>query len=53
MARSTAVKGDEKIIRELLEHILKEEDEHVDWLEEQRDQISQMGLAVYLSTQTK
>jgi len=41
------------VSRELLEHILKEEDEHVDWLEEQLDQISQMGLAVYLSTQTR
>jgi len=41
------------VSRELLEHILKEEDEHVDWLEGQLDQISQMGLAVYLSTQTQ
>jgi bacterioferritin len=39
--------------RELLEHILQEEDEHVDWLEAQRDQIAQMGLQVYLSTQTR
>jgi bacterioferritin len=39
--------------RELLEHILKEEDEHVDWLESQIDQIGQMGLAMYLSTQTR
>jgi bacterioferritin len=39
--------------RELLEHILKEEDEHVDWLEEQLDQIGQMGAAIYLSTQTR
>jgi bacterioferritin len=38
--------------RELLEHILKDEDEHVDWLEAQRDQIAQMGLQLYLSTQT-
>ncbi len=40
------------VTRELLEHILKEEDEHVDWLEAQLDQVRQMGLAVYLSTQT-
>jgi bacterioferritin len=40
------------VTREMLEHILKDEDDHVDWLEAQRDQISQMGLAVYLSTQT-
>jgi bacterioferritin len=38
--------------RELLEHILKDEDNHVDWLEAQHDQIRQMGLAMYLSTQT-
>ncbi len=39
--------------RSLLEEILKDEDEHVDWLESQQDQIEQMGLAEYLSTQTK
>ena len=39
--------------RDLLERTLKEEDEHVDWLEEQLDQITQMGLPLYLSTQTK
>jgi bacterioferritin len=41
------------VSRALLEEILKEEDEHVDWLEEQLDQIAQMGLPVYLSTQTE
>jgi bacterioferritin len=40
------------VTRELLEHILKEEDEHVDWLEAQLDQIRQMGVAMYLSAQT-
>lgn len=40
------------VTRELLEHILKDEDDHVDWLEAQHDQIRQMGLALYLSTQT-
>ncbi len=39
--------------RDLLERILKDEDEHVDWLEEQLDQISQMGLGLYLSVQTR
>lgn len=39
------------VTRDLLERILKEEDQHVDWLEEQLDQIGQMGLALYLSTQ--
>ena len=37
--------------RELLESIVKEEDGHVDWLEEQLDQISQIGAALYLSMQ--
>ena len=39
--------------KELLDHILVDEDEHVDWLEEQLDQVQQMGLPVYLSTQTR
>jgi bacterioferritin len=39
--------------RDMLEQILKDEDAHVDWLEEQGDQIAQMGLPLYLSTQTK
>lgn len=39
--------------RELLESILADEDRHLDWLEEQLDQIEQMGLGLYLSTQTK
>lgn len=39
--------------RDLLERILKEEDEHVDWLEEQLDQIAQMGVPMYLSSQTR
>jgi bacterioferritin len=39
--------------RDLLLNILKDEDAHVDWLEEQNDQVSQMGLPVYLSIQTR
>jgi len=39
--------------RALLQSILGDEDAHLDWLEEQRDQIAQMGLPVYLSTQTE
>lgn len=38
--------------RELLESILKDEDAHIDWLEEQLDQIAQLGAPLYLSTQT-
>ncbi len=39
--------------RTLLESILNDEDRHVDWLEEQLDQIAQMGVPIYLSTQTR
>ncbi len=39
--------------RELLEDILEDEERHTDWLEAQRDQIAQMGLAQYLSMQTE
>ncbi len=39
--------------RALLESILKDEDGHVDWLEEQMDQIAQLGVPLYLSTQTR
>ncbi len=37
--------------RELLESILKDEENHIDWLEAQRDQIQQMGLQNYLVEQ--
>jgi bacterioferritin len=37
--------------RDLLESILKDEEGHVDWIEAQRDQIQQMGIAPYLSEQ--
>ena len=61
-AEMTAVKGYNAAIklcvevgdnatRELLEHILKDEDAHVDEIEEQQDRIEQMGLQVYLGTQ--
>ena len=38
--------------RELWTSILKDEERHVDWEEEQRDQIEQLGLGLYLSTRT-
>ncbi len=39
--------------REILEGILKDEDGHVNELEEKRDQISQMGIQNFLATQTE
>ena len=37
--------------REILEHILKDEEAHIDWIEAQLDQISQMGIQNYLVEQ--
>ena len=37
--------------REILEHILNDEDAHIDGIEEVQDEINQMGLQVFLSTQ--
>ena len=37
----------------LLEQILKDEETHLDWIEEQQDQIEQMGLQRYLSRQAR
>lgn len=39
--------------RDLLESTIKEEDRHIDWIEEQLDQIAQLGVPLYLSTQTR
>jgi len=45
-----AVEVGDNATREILEGILKDEDDHVDDIEEQRDEIAQMGLPIYLST---
>ncbi len=37
--------------RELLDSILKDEEDHIDWLEAQLDQINQMGIQNYLVEQ--
>ncbi|MBC7362994.1 MAG: bacterioferritin [Candidatus Aminicenantes bacterium] len=39
--------------RELLEKILQDEDRHIDEIEELLDQIKQMSLPIFLTTQTK
>lgn len=44
---------DDNGTKELLESILTDEESHIDWLESQLDQISQMGIQNYLSEQTE
>jgi bacterioferritin len=39
--------------RELLEKILQDEDQHIDEIEELMDQVKQMTLPIFLTTQTK
>ena len=46
-----AVEAEDNTTRELLESILKEEEDHIDWIEGQLDQIKQMGLQNYLAEQ--
>ena len=37
--------------REMLEGILKDEEDHIDWIEAQLDQIKQMSIQIYLAEQ--
>jgi bacterioferritin len=39
--------------RDMLTSILKDEEDHVDWIEAQLDQIQQMGIQIYLAEQAK
>jgi len=50
---SIAVCGEEKdfATREILEKILNDEDSHIDGIEAVQDQINQMGIQIFLSTQ--
>lgn len=46
-----AVEIGDNVTRELFESILKDEEEHIDWLEAQRDQIEHYGMENYLANQ--
>ncbi|HOA51763.1 MAG TPA: ferritin-like domain-containing protein, partial [Thermogutta sp.] len=48
-----AIDLNDSVTRDLLESIAKDEDDHINWIEEQLAQIEQMGLPMYLTTQTK
>jgi len=46
-----AVEVGDNNTRELIESILKDEEDHIDWIEAQLDQIKQIGLQNYLAEQ--
>lgn len=46
-----AVELGDNATRDMLAKILQDEERHVDWAEQQRDQIAQMGLENYLANQ--
>ncbi len=48
-----AVEVGDNATKEVLDHILMDEDAHIDKLEEIMDQIGQMGIQIFLTTQVK
>jgi len=48
-----AAEAGDNATRDMLESILADEEDHVDWLEAQLDQITQMGIQNYLAQQVK
>ena len=51
--REVAREEGDNASRELFERLLKDEEEHVDWLEAQMHQINEMGYERYLSQQIR
>lgn len=49
LARSVGDNGTEQILKQ----ILKDEEDHLDWLESQQDQVNQIGIQNYLAMQVK
>ena len=47
----TCLEQEDHVTRELFEHILEDEEEHVDWLETQLGKIEQLGLEHWLAHQ--
>lgn len=47
------VDENDNVSKDLFEELLKDEEGHVDWIENQIEQIKQMGLGVYLLKATK
>lgn len=48
-AMALCVNAGDNGTRELLKAILKDEEDHIDWIEAQLDQVQQMGIQLYLA----